>query len=124
MINVLIRWWKHVSFPSRINDLQIQERRNRQFFESQVKELKEKKLRKQADEKASVIRCPESCKIKKMQLEGENNKLRREIMLMEETKQNLEKLLYEQNLEVNIYWQKIVFKHQDLNLDFSASKVR
>jgi hypothetical protein len=35
-----------------------------------------------------------------MQLEGENNKFRREIMLMEETKQNLEKLLYEQSLEV------------------------
>lgn len=77
------------SFYFRINDLQMQERRNRQFFESQLNQ--EKKLRKQADEKANMARCPESCKVKKMQLESENGKLRRELNLMEETKQNLEK---------------------------------
>jgi hypothetical protein len=37
-----------------------------------------------------------------MQIENENNKMRRDLMLMEETKQNLEKLLYEQNLEVSL----------------------
>lgn len=84
----------------RYNELQNQEKRNRQFFESQLKELKEKKIRKPADEK-TIVRCPENCKIKKMQIENENNKLRRDIMLMEETKQNLEKLLYEQNMEVS-----------------------
>jgi hypothetical protein len=88
-------------FFCRINDLQLQERRNRQFYESQIKELKEKKTRKSADEKP-IVRCPESCKVKKIQIENENNKLRRDLMLMEETKQNLEKLLYEQNLEVSL----------------------
>lgn len=38
-----------------------------------------------------MTRCPETCKLKKMQLEGENNKLRRELMMSDETKQNLEK---------------------------------
>lgn len=38
-----------------------------------------------------MTRCPETCKLKKMQLDGENNKLRRELMMNEETKQNLEK---------------------------------
>lgn len=38
-----------------------------------------------------MTRCSETCKMKKMQLEGENNKMRRELMLIEETKQNLEK---------------------------------
>lgn len=80
----------------------IQERRNRQFFESQIKELKEKKNRKPLEEVKPIVRCPESCKVKKMQIENENNKLRRDIILMEETKQNLEKLLYEQSLEVSI----------------------
>lgn len=84
----------------RIADLQNQERRNRQFFESQIKELKERKNRKPVDEKPIKFFCPESCKIKKMQIENENNKMRRDLMLMEETKQNLEKLLYEQNVEV------------------------
>lgn len=37
-----------------------------------------------------------------MQIENENNKMRRDLMMMEETKQNLEKLLYEQNVEVKI----------------------
>jgi Macoilin family len=77
------------SFYSRINDLQMQERRNRQFFDSQLNQ--EKKLRKQAEDKANTARCSESCKMKKMQLESENNKLRRELNLTEETKQNLEK---------------------------------
>lgn len=66
-----------------------------------MKELKEKKIRKPADE-PKIVRCPESCKVKKLQLENENNKLRRDIMLIEETKQNLEKLLYEQNMEVSL----------------------
>ncbi|CRK95605.1 CLUMA_CG009064, isoform A [Clunio marinus] len=72
-----------------ISDFQTQERRNRQFFESQLSQ--EKKLRKQAEEKANMTRCAESCKMKKIQMEGENNKLRRELMLIEESKQNLEK---------------------------------
>lgn len=65
-----------------------------------------------------------------MQLEGENNKLRREIMLMEETKQNLEKLLYEQSLEVKmfsglplIFYYKYLFKLRkyDRNRDQSQN---
>lgn len=51
----------------------------------------EKKLRKQVEDKANMTRCSEGCKFKKMQLEAENNKLRRELNLIEETKQNLEK---------------------------------
>lgn len=74
---------------SRIADLQTLDRRNRQYFESQLNQ--EKKLRKQADEKANITRCSDGCKIKKLQLEGENNKLKRELNLTEETKQNLEK---------------------------------
>lgn len=73
----------------RINDLQSQERKSRQMLESQLNQ--ERKLRKQADEKANIPRCSDNCKMKKMQLDNENNKLRREILLMEETKQNLEK---------------------------------
>lgn len=38
-----------------------------------------------------MTRCSDGCKIKKMQLEGENNKMKRELNLIEETKQNLEK---------------------------------
>lgn len=38
-----------------------------------------------------MTRCPETCKLKKSQLENDNGKLRRELMLSEETKQNLEK---------------------------------
>lgn len=50
-----------------------------------------------------MVRCPESCKMKKMQLEGENNKLRRELNLTEETKQNLEKQnrMYEHEVRVS-----------------------
>lgn len=41
--------------------------------------------------------------MKKMQLEGENNKLRRELNLNEETKQNLEKQnrMYEHEVRVS-----------------------
>lgn len=59
------------------------------MFESQLNQ--ERKLRKQADDKANIPRCSDNCKVKKMQLDNENNKLRRELLLMEETKQNLEK---------------------------------
>lgn len=48
-----------------------------------------------------MTRCSEACKVKKMQLEGENNKLRRELMMSDETKQNLEKQnrLYEHEVK-------------------------
>lgn len=47
-----------------------------------------------------MLRCPESCKMKKMHLEGENNKLRRELMLMDDAKNNMEKQnrMYEQEV--------------------------
>lgn len=67
----------------------MQERRSRQQLESQLNQ--EKRLRKQAEEKASIIRCPDSCKMKKMHLEGENNKLRRDLMLLDDAKNNAEK---------------------------------
>jgi hypothetical protein len=51
----------------------------------------EKRLRKQAEEKANMLRCPDSCKMKKMHLEAENNKLRRDVMILDEAKNNLEK---------------------------------
>lgn len=91
------------TFNFRITDLQTQERRNRQFFESQLNQ--EKKLRKQADEKANMTRCAEGCKMKKMQLEAENNKLRRELNLIEETKQNLDKQtrMYEHEVRSKIF---------------------
>lgn len=84
----------------RLAEIQSQERRNRQYFESQLNQ--EKKLRKQADDKANIARCSETCKMKKMQQESENNKLRRELNLMEETKQNLEKQnrMYEHEVTV------------------------
>jgi hypothetical protein len=82
-------------------EVQAQERRNRQQLEAQLNQ--EKRLRKQADEKANMLRCPDSCKIKKMHLESENNKLRRDLMILDEAKNNLEKQnrLYEQ--EVSYY---------------------
>jgi hypothetical protein len=84
-------------------ELQIQDRRNRQFFEQQLQQ--EKKFRKQAEDKANTApRCPESCRVKKLQLEGENNRLRREIILLEETKQNLEK-------QTRIYEHEVCFKN-------------
>jgi hypothetical protein len=86
----------------------MQERRNRQFFESQLNQ--EKKLRKQADEKANMTRCPDSCKVKKMQLESENGKLRRELNLMEETKQNLDKQNRMYEHEVRLLWFGFVVK--------------
>jgi hypothetical protein len=60
----------------------------------------EKRLRKQAEEKANMLRCPDSCKMKKMHLEGENNKLRRDVMILDEAKNNLEKQnrMYEQEV--------------------------
>lgn len=78
----------------------MQERRNRQFFESQMSQ--EKKLRKQAEEKANISRCSEGCKMKKMQLEAENSKLRRELNLIEDTKQNLDKQnrMYEHEVRI------------------------
>ena len=81
-------------------DVQAQERRTRQHFEAQLNQ--EKRLRKHAEEKANMIRCPDSCKIKKMHLENENNKLRREYMLLDEAKNNLEKQnrLYEQEVSL------------------------
>lgn len=95
----------------RLAELQSQERRNRQYFESQLNQ--EKKLRKQADDKANIARCSETCKMKKMQQESENNKLRRELNLMEETKQNLEKQnrMYEHEVSVtaSARCQKIIF---------------
>ena len=56
-----------------------------------------------------MIRCPDSCKMKKMHLESENNKLRREYMLLDEVKNNLEKQnrLYEQ--EVSLIYGKSIF---------------
>ncbi|KAG5677236.1 hypothetical protein PVAND_007010 [Polypedilum vanderplanki] len=79
-------------------DVQAQERRSRQHLEAQLNQ--EKRLRKEAEQKASIIRCPDSCKIKKMHLEGENNKLRRDVMMLDEAKNNLEKQnrMYEQEL--------------------------
>lgn len=38
-----------------------------------------------------MIRCPDSCKMKKMHLESENNKLRRDLMLLDDAKNNAEK---------------------------------
>lgn len=38
-----------------------------------------------------MMRCPDSCKIKKMHLEGEINKLRRDLMLLDDAKNNAEK---------------------------------
>lgn len=80
----------------------LDERRHRQQLESQLNN--EKKLRKQVEDKLSVRpECSDSCKMKKMHIENENNKLRRELKLMEESKQNMEKQnrLYEQ--EVSVY---------------------
>jgi hypothetical protein len=71
------------------------------MMESQLNQ--ERKLRKQADEKANIPRCSESCKMKKMQMDTENNKLRRELMLLEETKQNLEKHNRHLEHEVSTY---------------------
>lgn len=70
-------------------DVQAQERRSKQQLETQLNQ--EKRLRKQAEEKASMSRCSDSCKIKKMHLEGEINKLRRDLMLLDESKNNAEK---------------------------------
>lgn len=80
-------------------DSQAQERRTRQQLESQLNQ--EKRLRKQADEKAAIARCPDSCRMKKMQLENENAKMRRDLMMLEECKQSLEKQnrIYEQEVE-------------------------
>lgn len=63
-------------------------------------------MRKQADDKANIARCSETCKMKKMQQESENNKLRRELNLMEETKQNLEKQnrMYEHEVSFRSYF--------------------
>ncbi|XP_070494498.1 macoilin [Chironomus tepperi] len=92
-------------------DVQAQERRTRQHFEAQLNQ--EKRLRKHAEEKANMIRCPESCKMKKMHLESENNKLRREYMLLDEVKNNYEKQnrLYEQELRKY----EIEFRNRDQN---------
>lgn len=38
-----------------------------------------------------VMRCPDTCKMKKMHLEGEIIKLRRDLMLLDEAKNNAEK---------------------------------
>jgi hypothetical protein len=38
-----------------------------------------------------MLRCPDSCKMKKLHLENENGKLRRELMLLDEAKCNVEK---------------------------------
>lgn len=45
--------------------------------------------------------CTDNCKLKKMHIENENNKLRREYKLMEESKHNMEKQnrIYEQEVK-------------------------
>jgi len=74
------------------------------FLELQNSERREKRLRKQAEEKASIARCPEACKLRKMHLEGENNKLRRDLMMLDEAKQNSEQQtrLYEQEVSFQV----------------------
>jgi 23S rRNA pseudoU1915 N3-methylase RlmH len=95
---------KYIFF--RYLDVQAQERRSRQQMETQLNQ--EKRLRKQAEEKAMMVRCPDSCKIKKMHLEGENNKLRRDLMLLDEAKNNAEKQNRMLEQEVT-YFNKIYF---------------
>lgn len=84
-------------------DVQSQERRNRQHLEAQLNQ--EKRLRKQAEEKATMLRCPDSCKMKKMHLESENNKLRRDVMILDEAKNNYEKQnrMYEQEVSDSLF---------------------
>lgn len=87
----------------------IEERRNRQSSESQL--TSEKKFRKQAEDKAaSRIECNESCKLRKMHLENDYNKMRRELANLEESKQNLDKQnrIYEQ--EVINFSKLLIFK--------------
>lgn len=78
----------------------LEERRSRQSLEALL--TNEKKLRKLADEKTAVSRleCSDSCKIKKIHIENENIQLRRELMLLEESKINFEKQnrIYEQEV--------------------------
>lgn len=88
----------------------MDERRHRQQLESQLNN--EKRMRKQLEEKLAMksSECTDNCKMKKMHIENENNKLRREYKLMEESKQNMEKQnrIYEQ--EVSIWEPKNSFK--------------
>lgn len=80
-------------------------------------------MRKQADDKANIARCSETCKMKKMQQESENNKLRRELNLMEETKQNLEKQNRMYEHEVSVTTGARSAENRSRNF-FVASKVR
>lgn len=102
---------KHLSFKKivcnkgfiifRYLDVQGLERRSRQQIETQLNQ--EKRLRKQAEDKASMLRCADSCKLKKMHLEGEINKLRRDLMLLDEVKINTEKQNRMLELEVSYF---------------------
>lgn len=80
----------------------MDERRHRQQLESQLNN--EKRMRKQLEEKLAMksSECTDNCKMKKMHIENENNKLRREYKLMEESKQNMEKQnrIYEQEVSI------------------------
>lgn len=102
---------EHEELQKQYLDVQAQERRNRQHFEAQLNQ--EKRLRKQAEEKANMLRCPDTCKMKKMHLENENNKLRRDIMLIDEAKNNYEKQnrMYEQELRKY----EVEFRNRDQN---------
>lgn len=60
--------------------------------------------------------------MKKMQLEGENNKLRRELNLMEETKQNLEK--QNRMFDHEVSFKEAGHECEPKNFLFLASKVR
>jgi hypothetical protein len=91
-------------FPHRYLDVQAQERRSRQHFEAQLNQ--EKRLRKQAEEKANMLRCPDSCKIKKMHMENENKQLRRDLMMLDDAKNNYEKQsrMYEQEVSAAFFY--------------------
>lgn len=89
----------------------LDERRHRQQLESQLNN--EKKMRKQLEEKLSVRpECSDACKMKKMHIENENNKLRREYKMIEESKQNVEKQnrLYEQEVSFFQVFPQILWK--------------
>jgi hypothetical protein len=69
-----------------------------------------------------MLRCPDSCKMKKLHLENENGKLRRELMLLDEAKCNIEKQnrYFEQEVSIKMR------NNENVRLKnyFAASKVR
>ena len=79
-----------------------EERRHRQSTEAQLNN--ERTLRKVAEEKASRIECTENCKMKRQQLEMEINKLRRDVIQIEDAKHNAEK--HSRNIEQEVIIRK------------------